>query len=185
MANKKCFIPKKVDAFLKKSGAKFELLNHKTVFTAYDKAATLKIHPKTIGKVLVVKLDKDLAAVVIPGNKNLNIEKLKKASKSKKADFVKEKAIKDSFKGIDPGAIPPFCELWGIKVYADKILMEQPKIILSAGSYEWSVRMSPFVFKKITPDLIIGTFSKTKEKKTKLKKGDKGKKGSVRPKKQK
>jgi prolyl-tRNA editing enzyme YbaK/EbsC (Cys-tRNA(Pro) deacylase) len=66
---------------------------------------------------------------------------------------------------VDPGAIPPLCELWGMRVFADRTLMGQTKIILSAGSYEWSLKMTPAAFKKITPDLVIGNFSKAKEKK--------------------
>jgi len=165
-----CPIPKKVNEFLKKNAAKFELIDHKTVFTAYDKAATLKVKPATIAKVLVMRMDRDLATVVVGGDKNLDIDKLKKAAKAKKIDFVKEPVIKEKFKGIDPGAIPPFCELWGVKVFADRALLNQPKIILSAGKYEWSIKMSPASFKKITPDLVVGSFTKTKAKpKTKKK----------------
>ena len=170
MVKKKRAIPKKVDEFLKKSGAQFELLGHKTVFTAFDKAATLKIKPAAVGKVLVVRLDRDLAVAVVPGDKNLDADKLKKIAKAKKIDFVKERVIKDKFKGIDPGAIPPFCGLWGVKVYADKKLLAQPKIILSSGSYEWSIQMSPAAFKKITPDLVTGNVSKARARKAKSKK---------------
>lgn len=170
MAIKKYLIPKKVGDFLKKNKAKFELLEHKTVYTAFDKAATLRAKPRTIAKVLVVKIDRELAMVIISGGKNLDIEKLKKAVKAKKIDFVRERAIKEHFKGIDPGAVPPFGKLWGIKAFVDRGLLNQPKIIISAGSYEWSLMMAPAAFKKITPDLIVGVFSKAKEKPKKKKK---------------
>jgi Ala-tRNA(Pro) deacylase len=175
-----CRVPKKVDEFLKKNASKFEFINHKKVFTAYDKAATLKIKPSAIGKVLVLRLDKDLAMVLIPGDKNLDFvslreiphsgKKLKQTSMAKKIDFVKEAVIKNKFKGVDPGAIPPLCGLWGMKVFVDRTLMGQAKIIMSAGSYEWSIKMTPAAFKKLTPDLVVGNFAKPKERKLKQKK---------------
>jgi Ala-tRNA(Pro) deacylase len=182
MSNKTHPLPKKVDDLLKKSGVKFELLSHKTVFTAYDKAATLKARPTAVAKVLVLKLDKELAVAVIPADRNLDVEKIKKAAKAEIAGFVKEKAVQEAFKGIDPGAIPPFFPLWGYKVFADKLLLKQPKIIFSAGSYEWSARMTPGAFKKINPDMVIGTISKAKEKKVKVKSKQKTK-TKIKPKK--
>lgn len=164
-----CRVPKKVDDFLKKSAVKFELVNHKMVFTAFDKAATLRIKPALVGKVLVLKADKDLVMALIPGDRNLDFDKLQKAAKVKKISFVKEEIIKEKFKGVDPGAIPPLRELWGMPVLADRTLMGQTKIILSGGSYGWSIKMTPAAFKKITPDLTIGNFSKSKGKKPKPK----------------
>ena len=160
-----CRVPKKVEEFFKKNPAPAELINHKTVFTAYYKAATLKLKPAAIAKVLVLKADKDLVMALISADRNLDFDKLQKAVKAKKVGFVKEALIKEKFKGVDPGAIPPLCALWRMKVFADRTLMGQTKIILSAGSYEWSLKMTPAAFKKITPDLVIGNFSKAKEKK--------------------
>lgn len=181
MSKKKCEAPKKVRDFLEKAGAKFELMGHKTVFTAYDKAATLKIQPKTIAKVIVVKIDNELAAAVIPGDKNLDIEKLKKTAKAKKIDFAKEAAIGKKFTGIDPGAIPPFCGLWDMKFFADKSLLSQPKIIFSAGSYEWSIKMAPSAFRKITPDAVAGNFAKPKPKPKAKQKAARAKKPPKKP----
>jgi len=91
---------------------KTEAIAHKTVYTAYDKAATLKVKPNVIGKTLVLKADKDLIMVLAPGNKNLDLVKIKKAAKAKKVDFISETIIKNKFKGIKLGAIPPLGELW-------------------------------------------------------------------------
>ena len=159
MEQKQIKIPKKVENFLVKSGIKCELIEHRTVYTAFDKAATLKLKPGAIAKVLVVKTDKELAMAVIGGDRNLDMDKLLKLSKAKKIDFAKEKIIGETFKGIDPGAIPPFEKLWDIKVFCDKKLLESAKIILSAGYYETSIKITPAVFKKINSDMVIGNFS--------------------------
>jgi Ala-tRNA(Pro) deacylase len=157
-------IPKKIENFLVKTGIKYDLIRHRTVYTAYDKAATLKCKTEAIAKVLVVKLDGELALAVIGGNKNLDTGKLLKLTKAKKIDFAKEKVIGETFKGIDPGAIPPFEGLWFLKVFCDKKLLESPKIILSAGSYESSIKITPAAFKKANQDMLIGNLSVAKPK---------------------
>jgi Ala-tRNA(Pro) deacylase len=163
-------IPKKVENFLAKAGSKYELVGHRTVYTAFDKAATLRLKAGTIAKVLVVKMDGELAMAVIGGDRNLDMEKLLKLSQAKKIDFTKEKIIGGTFKGVDPGAIPPFPGLWNIKVFCDKKFLEQSKIFLSAGSYEASIKITPGAFKKANPKMVIGGFSAAKGKKITIKK---------------
>ncbi|MFZ3100190.1 MAG: YbaK/EbsC family protein [Minisyncoccales bacterium] len=160
-------VPKKVAGVLAEVGAKYELIGHRTVYTAFDKAATLKIKPGEIAKVLVIKVDGKPAMAVIGGDRNLDMDKLIKLSKAKKIDFAKEKIIGQTFKGIDPGAIPPFAGLWNVKVFCDKKLLEAPKIILPSGSYEASLKITSGGLKKINPEIIIGNFSASRPKKTK------------------
>ena len=92
-------IPSKISKFLDKAGVKYEAIQHRTVYTAYDKAATLKVHLKTIGKTLLLFLDKNPAIVLIPANKNLDKSRLKKIAKAKKIDFLSERVIKNKLKG--------------------------------------------------------------------------------------
>ncbi|GMX58077.1 MAG: YbaK/EbsC family protein [Candidatus Yanofskyibacterium parasiticum] len=157
-------IPQKVGKFLEKAGAKYELIGHRTVYTAFDKAATLRVKLGAVVKVLTLKIGKELALAVIGGDKNLDIEKLQKLAKNEKIAFAKEKTIAENFKGIDPGAIPPFAGLWNVKVFCDKKLLEAPKIIISAGSYEASIIITPAAFKKLNPQMTIANFSALRPK---------------------
>ena len=160
-------IPKKVEGFLAKVGAKYELVGHRTVYTAFDKAATLKIKPGTVAKVLTLKIGKELVLAAMGSDKNLNIEKLQKLAKTEKIAFAKEKTIAENFKGIDPGAIPPFAGLWNLPVFCDKKILESPKIILSAGSYESSLVIISAGFKKANPEMVVGIISAPKPKQKK------------------
>jgi Ala-tRNA(Pro) deacylase len=156
-------IPKKVINFLEKSKVRYELIKHRTVYTAFDKAATLRVKPKIIGKMLIVRLDKNPALVLIPANKNLDKQKLKKLAKIKNIDFIKEAWMKKNLKGIKIGAVPPFGNLWGLRTFLDRGLTQNPEIIINSGDYNFSIKISPAVLKKITPDLIIGNFSQTRK----------------------
>ncbi len=158
-------IPKKITNFLEKNKIKYELIKHRTVYTAYDKAATLRVSPKVVGKTLVMKTDscetgKNFVFVLISANKNLDKNKFKKIAKVKKVDFVKEIWMKKNLKGIKFGAVPPFGNLWRLPTLADGRLMKNPKIIINVGDYNWSIKITPANLKKVVPDLIIGNFSK-------------------------
>ncbi len=162
-------ISKKLVNFLDKSKVKYEVLKHKTVYTAFDKAKTLRVKENIIGKTLVVKMDKNYALVLVPANKNLDKDKLKKAAKAlpagrqaKSIDFVKEAWMKKNIKGAKIGAVPPFGSLWKLPTFADKLLLAQPKIIVNSGDHNFSLKLLSSSFKKLIPDLISGQLSKSK-----------------------
>lgn len=156
-------IPKKIVNFLNNGKVKYQLIKHRTVFTASDKAATLKVPEKIVGKTLVLKLNSDPIIVLIPANKNLDKQKLKKISKAKEINFLNEVWIKKNLKGVKIGAIPPFGKLWKLPTFLDRGLIKNSKIIVNAGDNNWSIKINPTAFKKLIPDLIIGNFSKTKK----------------------
>jgi len=155
-------IPQKIIKFLEKAKVKYEPIEHRTVYTAYDKAATLRVPAKIVGKTLVIRFDRNVGLVLIPANKNLDKLKFKKITKAKSIDFVKEAWMKKNLKGLKVGTVPPFGNLFKLPTFADRGLMKNQKIIVSAGNYNWSIKITLANFKKLVPDLIIGNFGKTK-----------------------
>jgi len=166
-------ISKKLIKYLDSNKARYEIVKHKTVYTAYDKAATLKVKPKLIGKTLVIKTDSDLALVLIPGNKNLDKNKFKKVVSDwqkkqglkpiKKLDFISEKAMKNKFKGMKIGAVPPFGDLWKLPTFVDRSLINQPKIIVNTGDYNNSIKIKSSFLKKLILGMVIGNFTQIKK----------------------
>jgi Ala-tRNA(Pro) deacylase len=155
-------IPKKIINFLEKNKVKYEVLKHKTVYTAFDKSQTLKVEPKIVGKTLILKGDGNLKVVLVGANKNLDLEKFKKLGKFKKVEFVPETTIKKKFKGVKVGAIPPFGNLWNFQTFVDKSLLKEKEIILNGGDWNFSIKIQAKDLKKLIPDLIFGNFSKKK-----------------------
>jgi Ala-tRNA(Pro) deacylase len=153
-------IPKRIIQFLNKAKVKYEIIKHRTVYTAFDKAATLKIPQKMTGKTLLVKMDGKPAVVLLPANKNLDKQKFKKIAKVKEVDFIKEAWMKKNIKGIKVGAIPPFGSLWKFATFTDNGLMKNPKIVLNSGDYNFSIKLNPSHYKKLLPEAVRGNFSK-------------------------
>lgn len=177
-------ISKSILNFLDKSNIKYEALEHRTVFTAFDKAATLGVKPETVAKTVVVSLDKkDHALAIIPANKNLDKKKLLKLINSSMKinsshpplkirggveyfshlDFAEEKWMKKNLKGVKVGATPPFGQIFKIPAFIDNILAKQSKIIVSSGNYENSLKISPAALFRADKNLVKGNFSQKKK----------------------
>jgi Ala-tRNA(Pro) deacylase len=154
-------VPKKIINFLDQNKIKYRILEHKKVFTAYDKSQTLKVPEKIVGKTLIVKFNNSLAMVLIGANKNLDFKKLKKIL-GKEVKLASERLIKNKIKGVKLGAIPPFGNLWGMKTFVDRSLKREKKIILNSGDWQFSIEVSPKDFEKLVGDLVWGSFAKKK-----------------------
>jgi len=162
---------KRIEKFLNENKIKYEAVLHKKVFTAIDKAATLRVKPKLSGKTLVLKADKDFVMALIPANKNLNKEALKKVinvqrkksgqTRIKKIDFATEAKIKKVFKGAKIGGVVPFGALWKKIIFVEKLFLKEKFIFINSGDYFQSLKISPKIFQKL-PDCFFGSFSKSK-----------------------
>ncbi len=133
-------IPKKVINFLEKHNIKHDVLEHKTVYTAYDAAQTMGEKISNITKTLALKVDKKYALVVIPADRRLDLEKLKKSLGVKKLSIVKEISIEKIFK-IKTGKLLPFGTFHKVPVYVDNVLLKSKAIIVSSGTHTESLRL--------------------------------------------
>jgi len=151
-------LPKKIEKFLEKYGIDYDILEHKTVYTAFDAAQTLKKKLSEIAKTLAMKADRKYALIVLPASHRADLAKLKKLLKVKKLEIIKETEMAKALK-VKPGAITPFGKFHNIPVYLDKTLLKNKLIIASTGSFSESVLMK-------TKDLLetgaeaIGQFAK-------------------------
>ena len=127
-------IPAKVKNYLDKKGIDYEEIAHKTVYTAYDVAQTLKKELKEIAKNLLIQADKTFALVIVPADKRIDLSKLKKVSIPDEKVMVKILKIK-------PGAISSFGKLHQLEVLIAKAMVGTKKAVFSTGSFTDSVMM--------------------------------------------
>lgn len=133
-------LPAKTKKYLDKKLAKYEPIAHKTVYTAYDAAQTLRRELKEIAKSLLIAADKAYVLVVVPAHMRVDLKKLKKALGVKSVSIPKEQVMVKIFK-VKAGAMTAFGGLHKVEVWADKNLLKTKDIVLSAGNFTDSVRM--------------------------------------------
>ncbi len=170
-------IPKKLKKFLEDNKIKHELVEHRTAFTAVDIAATQHIKPQEIIKALVMKVDsKATVLALLSANRNLDKDKLLKTINTyrkkngeklgKKIAFAKEKWMKENINIGKIGAAPPFEALLKIPVIIDNLVLKNTKVYVSSGDYNFSIKMTIAVFKKVSGEFVKGNFSVAKGKKS-------------------
>jgi len=164
-------IAKKMLTYLDEKKYKFETIEHRTTYTAWDTSQTEKVKPQEVAKSLVMKADKDYLVSVIQANRNLDKKKLlkvinagrKKAGEKsyKKIDFAKEAWMKKNLLG-KVGAVPAFEGILKLPVYIDSLILKNKKIYIGSGEYESSFRVSVSQYLKIE-EPTKGSFSKSKK----------------------
>ena len=160
-------LPVKLVKYLEKAGVKHNILEHRTVYTALDAAATMKKKMGEIAKSILVKADQDYFLVLLPADYNLDFKKLGQclgAKTGKKIKVVKipgEKIIEDALK-IKAGALSAFGQLHKLPVFMDKGLTKAKKAIFSSGSLNHSVEMAVGDFAKLE-NAVLGSFGVKKK----------------------
>lgn len=155
-------IPAKIKNFLNKNKVKYNVVKHRTVFTAYDLAQTLKKKLGEVAKALVVKVDKSHAIVVLPASHQVDFKALKKVTGAKKVDIDRENMMTKLFK-VKPGAISAIHgPLNKLPVYIDRALMRTQKVVAQAGSFEESLHLKTKDLLKLV-DGKLGSFAKKKK----------------------
>lgn len=154
-------ILKKLVEFLDANSIKYVNVTHSTAFTAQDVAESAHIPGKEMAKTVVVWMDGTMSMAVLPASSMIDFNKLKAATGAKSVELASESEFKDRFPECEVGAMPPFGNLFNIKVVVDKALAEDKEISFNAGSHHELIRMSYSDYDKLTkPVLAAFSFQK-------------------------
>jgi Ala-tRNA(Pro) deacylase len=132
----------KLKKFLDDNKVKYVSIKHSLAYTAQEIAAAAHIHGKELAKTVVVKLDGKPAMAVLPANRRIDMGRLRQAALARNVELATEQELQDLFPECALGAMPPFGNLYGMKVYADTVLAEDEEIAFNAGSHTELIRMA-------------------------------------------
>lgn len=154
-------ISKKLLNKLDDLGAKYNVVQHRKVFTAYDVAQTTKKKLEQIVKTLLVKASGTYYLIHVPANKNIDLSRLAKTINVKKVTIPSEKEMVKALK-IKPGSLTAFSFMHKVESVVDKSLLKAKQVVFSSGSFVESIEMSIKDFMK-TADMKQGSFSVVKK----------------------
>jgi Ala-tRNA(Pro) deacylase len=146
---------KKLKGFLNDQKVKYVTISHSLAYTAQEIAASAHIHGKDLAKTVIVKIDGDMAMAVLPASFKLDLGRLKQIVGAKKVGLAAEKEFQDRFPGCALGAMPPFGNLYDMRVYADKSLSEDEKIAFNAGSHTELIQLAYKDFEGLVKPKIV------------------------------
>ena len=126
---------------LEENDVRYETIIHSPAFTAQGVAALAHIPGWEMAKTVMVKLDGELAMVVLPAPMKINFSRIRQATGAIKAELAEEKDFMDRFPSCEVGAMPPFGNLYGMDVYVDESLAEDEEIAFNAGTHTELLRI--------------------------------------------
>lgn len=135
-------IPVRLKTYLEENRIDYQILYHPRVYTAQEVAAAQHISGKELAKVVMIKVDNELAMIVIPASCMLDMDKLKGVFRGKRTKLALEEEFQRLFPDCEIGAMPPFGNLYDLQVYVDRALAEQPHIVFQAGSHVETISMA-------------------------------------------
>jgi Ala-tRNA(Pro) deacylase len=125
----------KLKDYLNYNGVKYVTVSHSKAYTAQEVAASIHIRGKKIAKTVIVKIDGQFAMVVLPASYRVDFEKLKETVGAEEVKLASETDFIDNFPECEVGAIPPFGNLYGMKVYVAASIVEDEDFLFNAGSH--------------------------------------------------
>ena len=129
----------------------YQTFEHEAVRTSEEAAAVRPEYSLAQGaKALIVRIKRkdeageevrEFVQVVVPGDKKFDAKKVKAVVGAKDMRFATEEEVKDLTGGVEPGGVPPFGNLFGLRVIVDNGVLAQEEMIFNAGDRRYSIAM--------------------------------------------
>ncbi len=157
--NREKTIPiEKMRELLDANHIKYVTFNHSPAYTAQEIAQSAHISGKNVAKIVILKIDDKLTMAVVPASHQVNLESLKDAATANKVELASEQEFRGMFPDCEPGAMPPFGNLYGMNVFVSEALAADEAIVFNAGTHTELVGMSYQDFQRLVEPQ-VGNFS--------------------------
>jgi Ala-tRNA(Pro) deacylase len=135
--------------FLDDNKVKYVTIRHSIAYTTQQIAESAHIPGDEMAKTVMVKLDDALAMAVLRGTDRVDIDLLRGAAGASKAELATENQFQGMFPGVEPGAMPPFGNLYDMAVYVDEGLTRDRRIAFNAGTHSELIQLDYADFERL------------------------------------
>jgi len=133
-------MPARLKSHLDQSKISYSQISHIPTYTAQGAASVMHVPGKEVAKTVVVRAGEKTLLAVLSASFHVNLNKLASIVGCD-VRLATESECYASFPDCEPGAVPPFGELYGLPVYMDEALADDPEIIFSVGTHSDAIRM--------------------------------------------
>ena len=132
----------RMENYLREKRVGFEVETHEQVFTMQEVAAALHVPGNQVAKVVIVCADKEKVMLVLPAPYRMNVDLVRDMVGAKKVRLAKEEEFADLFPDCATGAMPPFGNLYGVPVYVDRSMAEEPDMVFRIGTHRETMKIT-------------------------------------------
>ncbi len=145
----------KLQEYLDSQRVKYVSVKHSPAFTAQEIAASAHIPGKDVAKTVVVKLDGEMAMVVLPATHMVRLNHLQEEMGVLEAVLASEEEFKGRFPDCEVGAMPPFGNLYEMETLVDASLARDHEIAFNAGTHTELIRMAYTDFERLVGPRVL------------------------------
>jgi Ala-tRNA(Pro) deacylase len=145
----------KLQEYLDERRVRYVSLKHSPAFTAQEIAASAHIPGRELAKVVVVKIDGEMALVVLPAPEMVRMNHLRAETGASKVELATEEEFKDRFPDCEVGAMPPFGNLYGMDTFVEESLTRGEQIAFNAGTHTELIRMTYVDFRDLVRPRVL------------------------------
>ncbi|KAA0253816.1 YbaK/EbsC family protein [Acidobacteria bacterium ACD] len=146
---------KKLKAYLDDNRVRYVTIIHSPAYTSQEIAASAHIPGKELAKTVMVKVDGKMAMAVLPASFRVDFPTLKSVTGAHDVALASEEEFKGMFPDCEPGAMPPFGNLWGMDVFVAGRLAEDEEIVFNAGSHIELMRLAYRDFARLVNPKVV------------------------------
>lgn len=132
----------KLKEMLDETKVSYEIFNHPLAYTSQEIAARQHVSGKEIAKVVMLDVDGTLVMGVIAGNRKISLDAAQSSLGASRVRLATEDEFISRFPGCEIGAMPPFGNLFDMKVVVDPELEEDQFVYFNAGNHVQTVRLA-------------------------------------------
>jgi Ala-tRNA(Pro) deacylase len=133
-------VSERLAQWLRESGVPFEMVEHPPVRTSVEAARARNTRLEEGAKALVVRADERYLHCVLPAHLRADNAALRAIAGTRKLRFATRDELY-TLTGCEPGAVPPFGNLFGLPVLLDEALCANERVAFNAGSTTVSITM--------------------------------------------
>lgn len=132
----------KLKEYLDKHNVRYITIQHSPAYTAQGIAHSAHISGRNLAKTVMIIIDGELAMAVLPAMYKVDTEALRLAIGADVVEIAHEEDFEATFPKCELGAMPPFGNLWNLKVFVAEKLAEDELIAFNAGTHTELIQMS-------------------------------------------
>ena len=145
----------KVRDFMKENDVDYEVIQHGVTYTAQETAASVHRPGREVVKPVLITDGEKFVLAIVDAPHLVDLDRFARVSGMEGAVLAQESDMRELFPDCEPGAMPPFGNLYGIEVYCDSKLAEDDSITFNACTHHEAVRMKWDDFQRLVRPVMV------------------------------
>ena len=139
-----------IKEYLRANGVPFDVRTHPAKYTAQEVAAAEHVPGRMLAKVVILKADQRHVMAVLPATETVDLDKAAEVLGARNVALADEYEMCRLFPDCEPGAEPPFGNLYDIEVVVERELAMQENIVFQAGTHREALQMKYADYHRLT-----------------------------------